>query len=164
MKKILAFFLLCLLFIPLAGCGGDDKNTLYFLNFKPEVASVYTEIAKKIQRGNRSNSPCCNGSIRYVRADFEVGDQQIGCAGPVSVEWCNRVFSMEGLLCRSVRHGDLSAFVRSVACHSFRRRGVRNPGRSGRIWNPVQQSHNGSLFCIAEPIDIVFFHGRDQQL
>ena len=47
MKKILAFFLLCLLFIPLAGCGGDDKNTLYFLNFKPEVASVYTEIAKK---------------------------------------------------------------------------------------------------------------------
>ena len=39
--------LLCLLAgIGLAGCRGKDKSEVYFLNFKPESASVYEELAK----------------------------------------------------------------------------------------------------------------------
>lgn len=33
----------------LAGCGGKKKSQVYFLNFKPESASVYEEIAKKYE-------------------------------------------------------------------------------------------------------------------
>ena len=47
MKKILLLCLLCLLLVPLASCGGEDADTLYFLNFKPEVADVYNRIAVK---------------------------------------------------------------------------------------------------------------------
>ena len=36
MKKILAFLLLCLSLLTVAGCSRNDENTLYFLNFKPE--------------------------------------------------------------------------------------------------------------------------------
>lgn len=38
----------CLLpMLSLAGCGEDKKSQIYFLNFKPESAAVYEEIAKK---------------------------------------------------------------------------------------------------------------------
>ncbi len=39
--------LLCLLAaLGLSGCKGNDKSEVYFLNFKPESASVYEELAK----------------------------------------------------------------------------------------------------------------------
>ncbi len=48
MKKILLFSLLAVvLLLAATGCGGDDENTLYFLNFKPESASAYEEVAAK---------------------------------------------------------------------------------------------------------------------
>ncbi len=48
MKKIVLFSLLVLsLLLFLAGCGGDEENTLYFLNFKPESAGAYQEVAAK---------------------------------------------------------------------------------------------------------------------
>ena len=51
--KLTAFFLSLILAISamsLAGCGGNKNNTLvYFLNFKPESAAVYEELAKKYE-------------------------------------------------------------------------------------------------------------------
>ena len=47
MKKILAFLLLCLFLLTVAGCSKNDENTLYFLNFKPESAEAYNKIAEK---------------------------------------------------------------------------------------------------------------------
>ena len=47
MKKILALVLLAAVLIPFAACMGNDENTLYFLNFKPESAAAYNEIAQK---------------------------------------------------------------------------------------------------------------------
>ncbi len=35
--------------LSLAGCGEKDKSQVYFLNFKPESASVYEELAKKYE-------------------------------------------------------------------------------------------------------------------
>ena len=54
MKTKLTAFLLSLILaisaISLAGCGGNKNNTLvYFLNFKPESAAVYEELAKKYE-------------------------------------------------------------------------------------------------------------------
>lgn len=47
MKRILAFCLLCIFLLPLTACGNNDENTLYFLNFKPENATAYNDIAQK---------------------------------------------------------------------------------------------------------------------
>ena len=50
----LALSLVCILLTAgLAGCG-EEKNTneVYFLNFKPEAASVYEELAKKYEEEN----------------------------------------------------------------------------------------------------------------
>ncbi len=48
MKKILVLLLLlCSLVLSFVGCGMDDENTLYFLNFKPEAAEAYDAMAKK---------------------------------------------------------------------------------------------------------------------
>ncbi len=50
MKKIISFFL-CLaillsMSICLSGCKNEDMPTIYYLNFKPEIADVYDEISK----------------------------------------------------------------------------------------------------------------------
>lgn len=47
MKRIILCCLLCLLLLPLVGCSQNEGNTLYFLNFKPESAAAYQEIATK---------------------------------------------------------------------------------------------------------------------
>lgn len=47
MKKILLCCLLFLMLLPFTGCAKQDENTLYFLNFKPESATAYQEIAAK---------------------------------------------------------------------------------------------------------------------
>ncbi len=47
MKRLLALFLFALTLLPFAACMGNDENTLYFLNFKPESAAAYHEIAQK---------------------------------------------------------------------------------------------------------------------
>lgn len=53
MKKIISFILTLACFMScatLAGCGSKSKSTeVYFLNFKPESASVYEELAKKYE-------------------------------------------------------------------------------------------------------------------
>ncbi len=48
-KKITAAFLAVAALSAATSCGrrGGDENTLYYLNFKPEVASVYEKIAEK---------------------------------------------------------------------------------------------------------------------
>ena len=51
-KKILSLILcisLLLSVTSLAGCGDKGSAEVYFLNFKPESADVYTEIAKKYE-------------------------------------------------------------------------------------------------------------------
>ena len=50
MKKIISFFI-CLtillsMSVSLTGCKNEDMPTIYYLNFKPEIADVYDEIAK----------------------------------------------------------------------------------------------------------------------
>lgn len=47
MKRILIACILCVLLLSFAGCAQNDENTLYFLNFKPESAAAYNEIAAK---------------------------------------------------------------------------------------------------------------------
>lgn len=52
MKKTISFILsiICALSCAsLAGCGEKDSAQVYFLNFKPESASVYEELAKKYE-------------------------------------------------------------------------------------------------------------------
>lgn len=47
-KKIFSILLGCICIITaFAGCGNKNKSEVYFLNFKPESASVYEELAKK---------------------------------------------------------------------------------------------------------------------
>ena len=50
-KRILSLVLALstlILNLSLAGCGGKKASEIYFLNFKPESAAIYEEIAKKI--------------------------------------------------------------------------------------------------------------------
>ena len=53
MKRKIFSALLCLIVLisglSLAGCSGDKDSLVYFLNFKPEAASVYEELAKKYE-------------------------------------------------------------------------------------------------------------------
>lgn len=53
MKRKIISSLLCLISLisglSLAGCGGVKDSLVYFLNFKPEAASVYEELAKKYE-------------------------------------------------------------------------------------------------------------------
>lgn len=50
MKKITALIMSFIMLISMSGCnsifGSDENVTVRFLNFKPEIASVYTEIAQ----------------------------------------------------------------------------------------------------------------------
>ena len=50
MKKaisLIASFLCALSCLTMAGCGKKKTSEVYFLNFKPESATVYEELAKK---------------------------------------------------------------------------------------------------------------------
>ena len=52
-KKILSILTaitIIILSFSLAGCGKDKKSSVYFLNFKPESASVYEKIAKDYEK------------------------------------------------------------------------------------------------------------------
>lgn len=52
-KKILSILTaltVIILSFSLAGCGKDKKSSVYFLNFKPESASVYEKIAKDYEK------------------------------------------------------------------------------------------------------------------
>ncbi len=52
-KRIISLFLTALCIIScmsLAGCGKKKTSDVYFLNFKPESASVYEELAKKYEQ------------------------------------------------------------------------------------------------------------------
>ena len=53
MKRKIISSLLCLVALisslSLVGCAGDKDSLVYFLNFKPEAASVYEELAKKYE-------------------------------------------------------------------------------------------------------------------
>ena len=48
MKKIVALLLACLMVMGLfAGCAGEEKGSVYYLNFKPEADAAWQELAKK---------------------------------------------------------------------------------------------------------------------
>ena len=50
MKKFLALFLCAICILSLfTGCGERSRADIYFLNFKPESASVYKELAQKYE-------------------------------------------------------------------------------------------------------------------
>ena len=49
MKKILTLILAFVFVLSLAACGERNNAEVYFLNFKPESAEVYQEIAKKYE-------------------------------------------------------------------------------------------------------------------
>ena len=55
MKKIMVFFFVFLLAFSFTACNsentdsGNGKKEIYYLNFKPEIADVYNEIAKAYQ-------------------------------------------------------------------------------------------------------------------
>ena len=52
MKKaisLIASFLCALSCLTMAGCGKKKTTEVYFLNFKPESATVYEELAKKYE-------------------------------------------------------------------------------------------------------------------
>lgn len=53
MKRKILSSLLCIITllssVTLAGCKGNKDSLVYFLNFKPEAASVYEELAKKYE-------------------------------------------------------------------------------------------------------------------
>lgn len=50
MKKIIALILCLVCITSLAGCGRGNTADIYFLNFKPESANVYQEIAEKYEQ------------------------------------------------------------------------------------------------------------------
>ena len=50
MKKFLSIFMVAVIIFSLAACSGKttpETLEIYFLNFKPEIADIYKEIAKK---------------------------------------------------------------------------------------------------------------------
>ncbi len=49
-KKIIALILSIICIASLVGCGERQKADIYFLNFKPESADVYREIAEKYEQ------------------------------------------------------------------------------------------------------------------
>ena len=49
LKKFIALFLSLVCIVLLAGCGEKNRAEIYFLNFKPESADVYKEIAQKYE-------------------------------------------------------------------------------------------------------------------
>lgn len=50
-KKILSFLFIGLLLFSMTGCGKEEAdNSIYFLSFKPEVATVWQEIAKEYEK------------------------------------------------------------------------------------------------------------------
>ena len=58
MKKIISILTVAVLLFTVTACGKKDTtdknnakadNTVYFLNFKPEVADIYKEIAQKYE-------------------------------------------------------------------------------------------------------------------
>ena len=53
MKRKILSSLLCLIILlsclTLAGCGNNKETLIYYLNFKPEAAAVYDELAKKYE-------------------------------------------------------------------------------------------------------------------
>ena len=52
MKKAISLitsFLCVLSCLTMAGCGKKKTSEVYFLNFKPESATVYEELAKKYE-------------------------------------------------------------------------------------------------------------------
>lgn len=53
MKRKIISSLLCLIILlsclTLAGCGNNKETLIYYLNFKPEAAAVYDELAKKYE-------------------------------------------------------------------------------------------------------------------
>ncbi len=49
-KKIIALILSIICIVSLVGCGERQKADIYFLNFKPESADVYREIAEKYEQ------------------------------------------------------------------------------------------------------------------
>ena len=69
MKKLTSLILSLLLLFSFAACGGKDMNEatndsaesnkpaaateIYFLNFKPEIATVYEKIAKEYKENRR---------------------------------------------------------------------------------------------------------------
>ncbi len=48
-KKILSVILTVCFLLGLTGCGKSKESTVYFLNFKPEAANVYEELAEKYE-------------------------------------------------------------------------------------------------------------------
>ena len=50
MKKAISFFIIAAILVitlsVLGGCSKESAQTIYFLNFKPESAAAYDEIAK----------------------------------------------------------------------------------------------------------------------
>lgn len=50
MKKVISFFIIAVILVitlaTLGGCSKESAQTIYFLNFKPESAAAYDEIAK----------------------------------------------------------------------------------------------------------------------
>ena len=59
MKKAISLittFLCALSCLTMAGCGKKKTSEVYFLNFKPESATVYEELAKKYDMDESSSS------------------------------------------------------------------------------------------------------------
>ena len=51
MKKFISLFLVIVFVaVMFTGCGRRNKSEIYFLNFKPESADVYKEIAEKYEQ------------------------------------------------------------------------------------------------------------------
>ena len=61
-RKLLALFLCFITLVcMLASCGSKkNENSVYYLNFKPEVAEVYERI------GNRRYAQCCNSGVKHL--------------------------------------------------------------------------------------------------
>ena len=59
MKNKILSTILCIFtilsFVTVSGCGKKTESMVYFLNFKPESATVYEELAKKYEEETGTN-------------------------------------------------------------------------------------------------------------
>ena len=76
MKKLMALALTLILALGCMGAFAEETTEIYFLNFKPEIAEVYEEIAATYEAETGVHVKRRHRRRRHLRADAALGDRQ----------------------------------------------------------------------------------------
>ena len=111
LKRFIAIFLCSIMAVcSLTGCGGDsgkksDAGTIYYLNFKPEVASDWEELAKKYTEETGVQMKVVTAASGNYESTLK---SEIAKSDAFPNQRFGRLSVVERLLCQSQRHEVLS--------------------------------------------------------